>query len=49
MDYGARAFYFLNDQHTYGAVYNVYFNYTSGPNSTVDVRLNNRVILKVKR
>ena len=43
MSFGDKAKYFLNDQHTFGAVYNVYFNYSAYYDSGVTVELNNEV------
>ena len=43
MSLGDRVIYLLNDRHTFGAVYGVYFNTSAYYNSTVDVYLNNEV------
>ena len=43
MRYGDRVLYLVNDQHTFGAVYGVYFNVSANANSTLSMYLNNEV------
>jgi hypothetical protein len=45
MSSGEFVLYTLNDQYTYGAVYNLYFNYTSSSaDAAITVMLNNEVL-----
>ncbi len=47
MGVGEFAMYFLNDQHTFGGIYNLQFNYSaSSSDSAVTIKINNKVINK---